>query len=214
MLSLFQHNEKGTRTTCKISYHDVQKLMEMKKMICIKTPCSYRPLYMVKTLLRASNGWSRPYIVSLTFPGGQEILFSHFASNHDQFSKFFLKLCSFSSSFWSPPVGLGWATRPPGKALATLLMISFTRNTIERFRGIFNRLLVTTIPKTVQNFQNCTSGKKKWWVVNDREWSFVCFLSSSMLVNEGQIFSLCSSASTWGNTKTTHNINDGRRNLL
>ena len=57
-------------------------------------------------------------VASLTVPGGQEFNFPHFSSNRDQFFLFFLKLCSFSSSFWPS----GWATRPPGKALAMPLL--------------------------------------------------------------------------------------------
>ena len=53
-------------------------------------------------------------VASLT---GQDFHFLHFASNFDQSLLFFLKLFSFSSSFWTS----GWATRPPGKALATPL---------------------------------------------------------------------------------------------
>ena len=56
-------------------------------------------------------------VASLTVPGGQEFHFPHFSSNFDQFYLFFLKLFSFSSSFWPS----GWASRPPGKALATPL---------------------------------------------------------------------------------------------
>ena len=57
-------------------------------------------------------------VASLTISGGQKFHFPHFSSNRDQFFLFFLKLCSFSSSFWPS----GWATRPHGKALATLLL--------------------------------------------------------------------------------------------
>ena len=56
-------------------------------------------------------------VASLTVPGGQQFHFPHFPSNFDQFFLFFLKLNLFSSSFWLS----GWATRPPGKALATPL---------------------------------------------------------------------------------------------
>ena len=56
-------------------------------------------------------------VASLTVPGGQEFHFPDFSLNLDQFILFFLKLYSFSSSFWFS----GWAARPPGKALATPL---------------------------------------------------------------------------------------------
>ena len=56
-------------------------------------------------------------VASLTVPGGQEFHFPHFSPNFDLFFLFFLKLFSFSSSFWLS----GWASRPPGKALATPL---------------------------------------------------------------------------------------------
>ena len=56
-------------------------------------------------------------VASLTVPGGQEFHFPHFSSNSDQFFLFFLKLDLLSSSFWPS----GWASRPPGKALATPL---------------------------------------------------------------------------------------------
>ena len=59
-------------------------------------------------------------VASLTVPGGQEFQFPHFSSNFDQFSLFFLNFYSFSSSF----LPSGWATRPPGKALATPLALS------------------------------------------------------------------------------------------
>ena len=58
-------------------------------------------------------------VASLTAPGGQEFHFPHFSSNFDQFFLFFLKLYLFSSSFWPS----GWASRPPGKALATPLEV-------------------------------------------------------------------------------------------
>ena len=52
-------------------------------------------------------------------PGWARVpLFLIFSSNFDQF---FLKLYLFSSSFWPS----GWASRPPGKALATPLMTTF-----------------------------------------------------------------------------------------
>ena len=56
-------------------------------------------------------------VASLTVPGGQEFHFPHFFPNFDNYFLFFLKLFSFSSSFWLS----GWATRQPGKALATPL---------------------------------------------------------------------------------------------
>ena len=57
-------------------------------------------------------------VANLTVPGGQELHFPNFSSNFDQFFLFFLKLDLFSSSFWFS----GWASRPPGKALATPLV--------------------------------------------------------------------------------------------
>ena len=57
-----------------------------------------------------SPGWAR---VSLS---------SSFAKILINFFLFFLKLDSFSSSFWPS----GWASRPPGKALATPLPFSHT----------------------------------------------------------------------------------------
>ena len=56
-------------------------------------------------------------VASLTVPSGQEFTFPLFFLNFDQFFLFFLKLDIFSSSFWFS----GWASRPPGKALATPL---------------------------------------------------------------------------------------------
>ena len=56
-------------------------------------------------------------VASLTVPDGQEFHFPHFSSNFDEFFSFFLKLYLFSSSFWPSR----WASRPPGKALATPL---------------------------------------------------------------------------------------------
>ena len=55
-------------------------------------------------------------VASLTIPGGQEFHF-HFSSNFYRLFLFFPKFSSFSSSFWPS----GWATCPPGKALATPL---------------------------------------------------------------------------------------------
>ena len=53
-------------------------------------------------------------------PGWARVpLSSFFSSNFDQFILFFLKLYSFSSSFWFS----GWAACPPGKALATPLLL-------------------------------------------------------------------------------------------
>ena len=65
------------------------------------------------------KNWPPPIraVASLTVPGGQSSTFLIFSSNFDQFFLFFLKLYLFSSSFWLS----GWATRPPGKALATPL---------------------------------------------------------------------------------------------
>ena len=55
-------------------------------------------------------------VANLTVPGGQEFHFPHFCPQiFNQFLLFFLKLILFSSSFWAS----GWASRPPGKALAT-----------------------------------------------------------------------------------------------
>ena len=56
-------------------------------------------------------------VASLTVPGGQEFHLPQCSTNRNQLFIFFLKLCSFSSSF--SPSGL--ATCPPGKALATPL---------------------------------------------------------------------------------------------
>ena len=53
---------------------------------------------------------------------GKSSTFLILSSNFDQFFLFFLKLFLFSSSFWPS----GWATRPPGKALATPLGFSLT----------------------------------------------------------------------------------------
>ena len=50
--------------------------------------------------------------------GGQDFHFPQFPSNFDQFDIFYLKISLFFPSFWPP----GWATRPPGKALTTLLV--------------------------------------------------------------------------------------------
>ena len=69
--------------------------------------------------LQYSFGGILRAVASLTVPGGQEFHFPHFSSNFDQFILFFLKLYSFSSSFWFS----GWAVRPPVKALATPLGI-------------------------------------------------------------------------------------------
>ena len=61
------------------------------------------------------QGRSQPHC-----PGvGKISTFLKFSSNFDQFDLFFLKVFSFASSFWPS----GWASRPPGKALATLLII-------------------------------------------------------------------------------------------
>ena len=57
-------------------------------------------------------------VASFTAPGGQEFHFPHFSSNFDQFFLFFLKLYLSTSSFWPS----GWASRLPGKALATPLL--------------------------------------------------------------------------------------------
>ena len=69
--------------------------------------------------LQATKYSSDRAVASPSLPGGQDktfpqlqcfLIFLYFLS-------FFLKFSSFSSSFWSS----GWATRPPGKALATPL---------------------------------------------------------------------------------------------
>ena len=59
-------------------------------------------------------------VASLTVPGGQEFHFPHFTSKLDKFFLFFLKLYFFPFSFWASR----WASRPPGKALATPLIVS------------------------------------------------------------------------------------------
>ena len=77
----------------------------------------FSPKCHVSAIMQAiSRGVGRA-IASLTVPGGQDFHFTHFSSNFNQFDLFFLKMFSFSSSFWPS----GWATHPPGKALATLL---------------------------------------------------------------------------------------------
>ena len=60
-------------------------------------------------------------VASLTVPGGQSSTFLIFSSNFDKFFLFFLKLYLFSSSYWLS----GWASRPPGKALATQLVETY-----------------------------------------------------------------------------------------
>ena len=62
-------------------------------------------------------------VASLTVPGGQGSTFLIFSSNFDQFSLFFLRFYLFSSSFWLS----GWASRPPGKSVATPLPTSIGR---------------------------------------------------------------------------------------
>ena len=73
-------------------------------------------------------------IASLTVPGGQEFHFLHFSSNFCRLLLFFLK---FLSSFWPS----GWATRPPGKALAMPLFqqafYALTIGLYNSFRGLF-----------------------------------------------------------------------------
>ena len=56
-------------------------------------------------------------VASLTIPSGQKFHFLIFPQISDQFFLIFLKFVSFSSSLWLS----GWASCPPGKALATLL---------------------------------------------------------------------------------------------
>ena len=56
-------------------------------------------------------------VASLTVPDGQEFHFPHLSSNFYWLFLFFLNLFKFSSSFWPS----GWASCPPGKALATPL---------------------------------------------------------------------------------------------
>ena len=76
-------------------------------------------------------------VVSLTIPRGQDFHFLHFSSNFDQFLLYFLKFCSFSSSFWLS----GWANRPPGKALATLLVL--WNNAVEKMIVVIGHILIT-----------------------------------------------------------------------
>ena len=67
------------------------------------------------TKINNTQGCRQPRAVT----GGQEFYFPYFSSNRNQFFLFFLKLCSFSPSFWSSK----WANRPSGKALATPLIM-------------------------------------------------------------------------------------------
>ena len=70
-------------------------------------------MYVTPEELRANQGRSQPHS-----PGWARVpLSSFFLKISINFSYFFLKLYLFSSSFWSS----GWASRPPGKALATPL---------------------------------------------------------------------------------------------
>ena len=83
-------------------------------MVMENCQCSYTGLFdqvpgEIRTGSRA--------VASLTVPGGQEFHFPHFSQILIIFFLCFLKRFSFSSSFWLS----GWATRPPGKALATPL---------------------------------------------------------------------------------------------
>ena len=73
-------------------------------------------------------------------PGWARIqLFSFSPSNFDHFFSFFLKPFSFSSSFWLS----GWATCPPGKALATPLLTNHHRvNLHQRHRCVFSIRIV------------------------------------------------------------------------
>ena len=59
-------------------------------------------------------------VASFTVRVGKSSTFHIFSSNLDQVFLLFLKLFLFSSSFWPS----GWASRPPGKALATPLPTS------------------------------------------------------------------------------------------
>ena len=68
--------------------------------------------------IKSSNRVHLRPVASLTVPGGQSSTFVIFSSNFDQFFLFFLKVNLFSSSFWL----FGWASRQPGKALATPLV--------------------------------------------------------------------------------------------
>ena len=65
-------------------------------------------------------------VASLTVPDGQEFPFPQFSSNFDQFFSYFSSnFTYFLPHFWPS----GWASRPPGKALATPLLILFTEPT-------------------------------------------------------------------------------------
>ena len=72
---------------------------------------------------------SRRAVASLTVPGGQNFHFPHFSSNFNQFDLFFLKIFSFSSSFWLS----GLASCPPGKTLATQLVSREAQHNHVRF---------------------------------------------------------------------------------
>ena len=64
--------------------------------------------------------------------------------------KFFLKLYLFSSSFWPS----GWASRPPGKALATPLCWS------GGLRGVFSSISLLSLPLNCDtNINNLLSPK-------------------------------------------------------
>ena len=65
-------------------------------------------------------------VASLTVPGGQEFHFPHFFLKFQLNFLFFLNLYLFSSSFWPS----GWASRPPGKAPATPLLLEHIGLTI------------------------------------------------------------------------------------
>ena len=72
-------------------------------------------------------------------PGWARVLLSSFFSSN--FNKFFLKLYLLSSSFWPS----GWASCPPGKALATPLILSYRL-----------KLLINSCFTLFLNLKNCS----------------------------------------------------------
>ena len=107
----------GTSAFCQ--GHDLLRVCLWKGALCVMVmedcQCSYTGLFdQVPGEIRSGSR----AVASLTVPGAwARVSLSSFFPNFDHFFLFFLKRFSFSSSFWLS----GWATRLPGKALATPL---------------------------------------------------------------------------------------------
>ena len=126
------------------------------------------PIYQLRSdillrieVIRGNQGRSQPPWPASQSRVGKSSIFLIFPQITIIFFLFFFKLCSFSSSFWPS----GWATRPPGKALATrkLVINCFAGRTMVTHFNVSSRICLVYV--------RISKRRMKWhnWIYQDHE---------------------------------------------